>query len=133
MTCVFCGTAEKYIVAFNNLAYAVRDNSPVTPLHTLILPNRHVADYFELEPAERSAIDDLLDATRRDILARDPEVAGFNIGVNIGAVAGQTIFHCHVHLIPRRPGDVANPRGGVRAVIPGKADYGLVAPVVDLG
>lgn len=105
----------------------------MTPLHTLILPNRHIADYFELEPAERSAIDDLLEETRRGILARDPEVAGFNIGVNIGAVAGQTILHCHVHLIPRRPGDVANPRGGVRAVIPGKADYRLIASVVDLG
>jgi ATP adenylyltransferase len=60
---------------------------------------------------------------RLDILAHDPAVAGFNIGVNVGAVAGQTILHCHVHLIPRRRGDVANPRGGVRAVIPGKADY----------
>ena len=92
-------------------------------MHTLILPNRHVADYFELEPGEKRAIADLLDEMRRDVVVRDPTIAGYNIGVNIGAVAGQTIFHCHVHLIPRRPGDVANPRGGVRAVIPGRADY----------
>ena len=89
----------------------------MTPLHTLILPNRHIADYFELEPAERSAIDDLLEETRRGILARDPEVAGFNIGVNIGAVAGQTILHCHVHLIPRYAGDVPDAAGGVRRVL----------------
>lgn len=115
--------ARDHIVASNTLAYAVRDTSPVTPLHTLILPHRHIADYFKLDAGERNAIDALLEETRRDILLRDATVGGFNIGINIGAVAGQTIFHCHMHLIPRRPGDVANPRGGVRAVIPGKADY----------
>jgi diadenosine tetraphosphate (Ap4A) HIT family hydrolase len=115
--------ARDHIIASNALAYAVRDTSPVTPLHTLILPHRHVADYFELDSDEREAIDWLLGETRRDILTRDPAVNGFNIGVNVGAVAGQTIFHCHVHLIPRRRGDVANPHGGVRAIIPGKADY----------
>jgi diadenosine tetraphosphate (Ap4A) HIT family hydrolase len=114
---------KEQIVAGNSLAYAVRDTSPVTPLHTLILPNRHIADYFELEPSERRAIDDLIQEMHRDILARDDAVAGFNIGVNVGGAAGQTIFHRHVHLIPRRHGDVANPRGGVRAVIPGRADY----------
>jgi ATP adenylyltransferase len=123
MQCVFCTMNKEQIVARNSLAYAVRDTLPVTPLHTLILPNRHVADYFELDADEKHAIDDLLEETRMGILARDPTVAGFNIGVNVGVVAGQTIFHCHVHLIPRRPGDVTNPRGGVRAVIPGKADY----------
>jgi ATP adenylyltransferase len=123
MQCVFCTMNQEQIVARNSLAYAVRDTSPVTPLHALILPNRHVADYFELDADEKHAIDNLLEETRRDILMRDPTVAGFNIGINVGAAAGQTIFHCHVHLIPRRPGDVANPRGGVRAVIPGKADY----------
>ena len=123
MACVFCAMGAEHIIASNRLAYAVRDTSPVTPLHTLILPKRHVADYFELTAEERRAIEELQQETSRDILERDPAVAGFNLGVNIGAAAGQTIFHCHVHLIPRRPGDVANPRGGVRAVIPGKADY----------
>ena len=123
MACVFCTMGKDRIAASNNLAFAVRDTSPVTPLHTLILTHRHIADYFELEADEKAAIDELLREVRRDILALDSAVAGFNIGINIGGVAGQTIFHCHVHLIPRRPGDVPNPRGGVRAVIPGKADY----------
>jgi diadenosine tetraphosphate (Ap4A) HIT family hydrolase len=114
---------EEHIIARNGLAYAVRDTSPVTPLHTLILPNRHTPGYFDLDAKEKLAIDELLEETRRDILTRDSTVAGFNIGINVGAAAGQTIFHCHMHLIPRRPGDVANPRGGVRAVIPGRADY----------
>ena len=121
--CVFCAMGEQDILARNGLAYTVRDTSPVTPLHTLILPKRHIAGYFDLDAKEKLAIDELLEESRRNILTGDPTVAGFNIGINIGAVAGQTIFHCHVHLIPRRPGDVANPRGGVRGVIPGKADY----------
>ena len=114
---------EEHIIARNGLAYTVRDTSPVTPLHTLILPNRHISSYFDLDAKEKTATGELLEETRRDILTRDPTVAGFNIGINVGVAAGQTIFHCHVHLIPRRPGDVANPRGGVRAVIPGTADY----------
>jgi len=121
--CAFCVMAQQQFVASNRLAYGVRDTSPVTPLHTLVLPRRHVASYFDLDAREKRAIDDLLEGIRLDILARDPVVAGFNIGINVGEMAGQTIFHCHVHLIPRRPGDIANPRGGVRAVIPGKADY----------
>jgi diadenosine tetraphosphate (Ap4A) HIT family hydrolase len=114
---------EEHIVARNRLAYGVRDTSPVTSLHTLILPNRHVASYFDLDTEEKRAIEGLLEELRLDILARDRMIAGFNIGINVGEAAGQTIYHCHVHLIPRRPGDVANPRGGVRAVIPEKADY----------
>ena len=121
--CVFCSMSEEHIVARNGLAYTVRDTSPVTPLHTLILPSRHISSYFDLDSKEKTAIGELLEEARRDILTRDRTVAGFNIGINVGAAAGQTIFHCHMHLIPRRPGDVANPRGGVRAVIPEKADY----------
>ena len=121
--CVFCDPTPDHIVASDELAYAVRDTSPVTPLHTLILPRRHIASYFELAQDEHDAIRDLLATVRRDIMTSDPDVEGFNIGINVGEVAGQTIFHCHVHLIPRRRGDVANPRGGVRAVIPGKANY----------
>jgi len=121
--CVFCTIAEEQIAARNPFAYSVRDTSPVTALHTLILPKRHVSSYFDLEAEEKGSIDELLEHSRRDILALDPSVKGFNIGINVGEDAGQTIFHCHVHLIPRRRGDVANPRGGVRAVIPGKASY----------
>jgi ATP adenylyltransferase len=121
--CVFCTMAEDRFVIANRLAFAVRDSSPVTALHTLILPRRHVASYFDLHDAERRAIDELLERARREIVGQDASVAGFNIGVNIGEAAGQTIFHCHVHLMPRRVGDVANPRGGVRAVIPGRQSY----------
>jgi len=115
--CAFCAVAAEKIIAQNPLAYAVRDASPVTPLHTLVLPWRHAASYFDLENDEKRAIDALLTETRRAILAADPDVAGFNIGINVGEAAGQTIFHCHVHLIPRRRGDVADPTGGVHAAI----------------
>ena len=111
--CVFCVMPEEKIVAQTPLAYAVLDNSPVTPLHTLILTRRHVRCYFDLETDEKQALDQLIDKTRRAILLRDMSVAGFNIG----KVAGQTIFHCHVHLIPRRTGDALYPEGGIHAAI----------------
>jgi ATP adenylyltransferase len=114
---------EARFIAANTLAFAVHDTSPVTALHALILPRRHVSSYFGVDGAERNAMHELLDQVARDTVAQDPAVAGFNIGINVGEVAGQTLFHCHIHLIPRRRGDVANPRGGVRAVIPGKQSY----------
>jgi diadenosine tetraphosphate (Ap4A) HIT family hydrolase len=121
--CLFCHIASGRVIAQNDLAYAIHDGFPVTPLHTLVIPKRHVEDYFGLEAEELLAIDRLLHQLRTEILAQDPAVSGFNVGMNAGAVAGQTIFHCHVHLIPRRAGDVKNPRGGVRHVIPGKGFY----------
>lgn len=121
--CPFCRLPVERMVLCDDFGYAVRDTSPATPLHSLVLSRRHVASYFDLTEAEVVALHRLLAATRTDILRRDPSVEGFNVGINVGGVAGQTVFHCHVHLIPRRRGDVPNPRGGVRAVIPGKADY----------
>jgi ATP adenylyltransferase len=103
--CVFCTIAAGQIVAANPLAFALFDIAPVTRLHMLVLPKRHVALWFDLAADEKAAIDALLIACRGDILARDPTVRGFNIAVNIGAAAGQTIAHCHVHLVPRRAGD----------------------------
>ena len=103
--CVFCALPAAAVLAANPLAFAVRDKAPVTPFHSLVLPRRHVASWFDLKPEERLAIDDLLAALRADILARDPAVRGFNIGINIDEPAGQTIDHCHIHLVPRRPGD----------------------------
>lgn len=97
---------------------AVRDRFPVTPLHTLVVPKKHVGDYFDLRPEERADAERLLCRLREEILMEDPSVTGFNVGVNCGASAGQTIMHVHVHLIPRRDGDLDNPRGGVRGVIP---------------
>jgi ATP adenylyltransferase len=121
--CIFCALQGREVVAENSLAVAFRDAFPVTPLHTLIVPKRHVETYFGLFEPERRAISLLLDEVRHDILQRDSTVGGFNIGMNSGAVAGQTVMHAHVHLIPRRAGDVQEPRGGVRGVIPGKASY----------
>lgn len=121
--CPFCELPAERIVGVNELALAFRDGFPVTEHHTLIIPKRHAADYFGLYQPERNAIQALLEEQRDEILALDETVTGFNIGMNCGADAGQTVFHCHVHLIPRRTGDVAEPRGGVRGVIPGKQQY----------
>jgi diadenosine tetraphosphate (Ap4A) HIT family hydrolase len=121
--CPFCDFPKDRILAQNELAFAIRDGSPVTLLHTLIIPKRHVSGWFDLGTSEMKAYTDLLLWTKDAIREEDASVAGFNIGVNIGEAAGQTIFHCHIHLIPRRHGDVGNPRGGVRHVIPGKGDY----------
>jgi diadenosine tetraphosphate (Ap4A) HIT family hydrolase len=121
--CIFCQLHADRIIASNPLALAIRDNYPVTELHTLVIPKRHAATFFELFEPERRAINQLLDEVRTDILRKDALVSGFNIGMNSGETAGQTIAHAHVHLIPRRQGDVQEPRGGVRGVIPGKAVY----------
>jgi diadenosine tetraphosphate (Ap4A) HIT family hydrolase len=127
--CPFCLPGDREIVAANELAYATLDQYPVTPSHTLIVPRRHSATYFDLYDPERRAINLLLDQVRVRALAVDKTVEGFNIGMNCGEVAGQTVMHCHVHLIPRRRGDVEQPRGGVRGVIPSKAAYSnLAAP-----
>lgn len=120
--CVFC-ELDREVVAENELAYAIRDGFPVTPLHTLVIPKRHVADYFDLYQPELNAINQLLQEMRVSIRSEDDTVTGFNVGVNAGESAGQTVFHCHIHLIPRREGDVEEPRGGVRGVVAGKQDY----------
>lgn len=117
MTCLFCNVSSARVISENELAYAVRDGFPVTELHTLIIPKRHVEDYFGLTKEELLACDSLLHSIKDEIVSADSTVEGFNIGMNSGAVAGQTIFHCHIHLIPRRSGDVSNPRGGVRHLI----------------
>lgn len=121
--CPFCQLTPSRLVAENELAVAFRDAYPVTELHTLVIPKRHVADYFDLFQPERNAMQALMEDQRRLMLVADPSVTGFNIGINAGEDAGQTIFHCHIHLIPRREGDVENPRGGVRGVIPLKQKY----------
>lgn len=121
--CAFCRMSQGRIVHHNELAYAIRDAYPVTPLHTLIIPRRHVPDYFCLSEVEAVACNRLLEEAKREIEKIDPRVSGFNIGINVGETAGQTVFHCHLHLIPRRKGDVKNPRGGVRHLIPRRGDY----------
>jgi ATP adenylyltransferase len=121
--CLFCEIPEERVIAENELAYAIRDGFPVTELHTLIIPKRHVASYFDLGRPEVNAINELLSTLRNDVRLQDSTVTGFNLGINDGEPSGQTIFHCHVHLIPRRVGDIDNPRGGVRGVIPSKRSY----------
>ena len=118
--CPFCELSRDRIVASNEHALAFRDGFPVTEFHTLVIPRKHIETYFDLSAAERHSIHGLLELCHSEIMARDSKVEGFNIGWNCGRAAGQTVFHCHVHLIPRRVGDVDNPRGGVRGLIPGK-------------
>jgi ATP adenylyltransferase len=122
-SCIFCKMGPEAIVLENYLAFAAWDGFPVTRLDALVFPKRHVADYFALTNVELLACDELLRRLRERILEEDPSVGGFNVGINSGSVAGQTIFHCHIHLIPRRRGDVANPRGGIRNIIAGKGSY----------
>lgn len=122
-SCLFCSLPRERVIAENDSALAIRDGFPVTPLHTLVIPKRHVTDYFGLSAGELDACNALLQRLRRELLESDPNIDGFNIGMNCGETAGQTIFHCHIHLIPRRRGDVENPRGGVRHLIPGKGFY----------
>ena len=121
--CLFCHIPQKRILDENELAFGIRDAFPVTPGHCLIIPKRHTPSYFGLFRSELSACDYLLKDLRLQIMKSDSSVSGFNIGMNSGEDAGQTIFHCHIHLIPRRKGDVAEPRGGVRHMIPGKGSY----------
>jgi len=123
MGCLFCEIPPERVITSNELAYAIRDGFPVTPFHTLVIPKNHKIDYFSLSNEELLACDHLLKTLKGEIQALDPNVTGFNIGLNAGASAGQTVFHCHIHLIPRRDGDVSEPKGGVRHVIPGKGHY----------
>jgi ATP adenylyltransferase len=121
--CLFCSMPSARVIADDRLVYAIRDGFPVTSGHSLVIPKRHVEDFFGLTEDELIACSQMLQALRQSIMSEDSNVEGFNIGMNAGAVAGQTIFHCHIHLIPRRNGDVENPSGGVRHIIPGKGFY----------
>ena len=118
--CVFCNVRAP--IAENELAFAIFDRYPVSPGHVLILPKRHVESFFDTTSDERAAMLSLLNEWKQHTdrkLAPD----GYNVGVNIGVAAGQTVMHVHMHLIPRFTGDIQNPRGGVRGVIPAKQDY----------
>lgn len=121
--CPFCTPdPRRQIVAESATAYAIRDIFPVTPGHTLIIPKRHCASYFDLSFKEQAACWFMVNAVKKQIQA-EFNPYGFNVGVNIGKSAGQTIPHVHIHVIPRYTGDVKNPTGGVRGVIPDKQDY----------
>jgi diadenosine tetraphosphate (Ap4A) HIT family hydrolase len=121
--CAFCERITSgNLLASNELAVAFLDGYPVTPGHSLIIPRRHEANFLALTAAEQAAVWGLVDVVRRQLDASDaPD--GYNIGVNVGEAAGQTIAHAHLHVILRRRGDVPDPRSGVRWVVPDKAAY----------
>ena len=121
--CLFCNTKESGFTNQNELAYASYDTYPVSKYHCLIIPKRHIKDFFELTDEELVACNDLIRKVKDEVIKKDPNIDGFNLGTNIGSVSGQSILHCHFHLIPRREGDVENPQGGVRSVIPKKQHY----------
>ena len=121
--CLFCNIKESGCAHENSLAYASYDSYPVSEYHCLIIPKRHIKDYFDLSNEELVACNDLIKIVKKEIKDKDPSVKGFNLGTNIGKISGQSILHCHIHLIPRRDGDVENPQGGVRSVIPFKQHY----------
>ena len=121
--CLFCNIKESGVAHENDFAYASYDSYPVSKDHCLIIPKRHIVDYFDLSKKELIACDELIKIVKSEIVKKDQTVKGFNIGTNIGKASGQSIFHCHIHLIPRREGDVENPQGGVRSVIPNKQHY----------
>ena len=121
--CLFCNIKESSFAEENDLAYASYDTYPVTDYHCLIIPKRHIKDYFDLTQEEIIACYQLIKKIKKEIEIKDKSVKGFNIGTNSGKVAGQSIMHSHIHLIPRREGDVKNPQGGVRSVIPLKQHY----------
>ena len=121
--CLFCNIKESDLADENTLAYVSYDTYPVSESHCLIIPKRHVKDYFELTNDEVIACNELIKKIKHEIINKDASVKGFNIGTNVGLIAGQSVMHCHIHLIPRRKGDVENPQGGVRSVIPLKQHY----------
>ena len=121
--CLFCNPKASEVVYENDLAYASYDSYPVSDQHCLIIPKRHIVDYFELSNEELISCNDLIKIVKNEILNKDQTVKAFNIGTNAGKESGQSIMHCHIHVIPRREGDVENPQGGVRSVIPKKQHY----------
>ena len=121
--CPFCSLPQSKILRESETCMVIHDGYPVTHLHTLIITKRHAKTYYDLNAEERRDVEVHLENEREIILAADPLVTGFNIGINCGASAGQTIFHFHCHVIPRYIGDMDEPEGGVRGVIPEKMKY----------
>ncbi|MDK9718667.1 MAG: HIT family protein [Trichlorobacter sp.] len=121
-TCPFCNRNDTKIIHANDHALAIYDGFPVTRGHSLVIPKRHVASFFETTREEQTAMLELL-AEIRELLQKEHNPDGFNIGINDGTAAGQTVMHLHIHLIPRYAGDQPDPRGGVRWIFPDKAAY----------
>ena len=123
-SCPFCSMIQSGdVVIDGNLAAVILDGFPVTIGHSLVIPKRREPDFSKLSTDEQSEILSLASERMRKLQSEDPSITGFNLGVNVGTSAGQTVEHAHLHVIPRREGDVEDPRGGVRWVMPSKADY----------
>lgn len=120
--CVFCNLEPSKVRDHNDRAVTILDGFPVSPGHTLVIPLRHMETYFDASPEERAAFWELVEVTR-ERLDREFQPDGYNIGINVGRAAGQTVMHLHIHVIPRYTGDMEDPRGGVRHVIPEKGKY----------
>jgi len=120
--CPFCNPLPEDIVAKNDICYARWDLYPVSRGHLLVIPFRHTLDFFSMTPKEKGALISLID-TCKDVIETEFSPAGYNIGFNVGLAGGQTVMHCHCHVIPRYVGDVPDPRGGIRGVVPGKRGY----------
>jgi diadenosine tetraphosphate (Ap4A) HIT family hydrolase len=120
--CPFCTLPTSRVVQENDAAILILDGFPISPGHSIIIPKRHIGSFFDATAPERAALLALLDKAK-EIVEQTHKPAGYNIGINDGAAAGQTVPHLHIHLIPRYEGDQDDPRGGVRWVIPDKADY----------
>lgn len=122
MDCPFCQLDDNRILTSNQFGMAFRDGFPISPGHTLIIPRQHVASLFDLTTEERQSLWELVAAVRTNLMEEfHPD--GFNVGLNDGQAAGQTVMHAHIHVIPRYKGDAIDPRGGVRWIIPTKAAY----------
>ena len=122
--CIFCSKKNCKVIKTTNFFFIIRDTAyPVTEHHTLIISNRHIDNYFDLNKEEIVELDEIIKQQKKELQILDKTISGFNIGTNIGKDAGQSIMHCHIHLIPRRKGDVEDPKGGVRGVIPSKQKY----------
>ena len=121
--CPFCNKKKQKIIYSSKFIYVVRDSFPVTKYHSLIIPHRHISNFFDLNNDELKNLSEILKKERQSLLNLDKEITAFNVGVNAGKDAGQSVMHCHIHLIPRRKGDIENPGGGVRGVIASKQKY----------
>ena len=120
--CVFSHVPDERVVHESINWLVIRDGYPVSPGHTLILPQRHIKDYFDINTSEHAELPSVIDSVKSQ-LDKEFSPSAYNIGINCGEDAGQTVFHLHIHIIPRFKGDQEDPRGGVRWVIPEKADY----------
>ena len=121
--CIFCSKEKLNIIYEDDIFYVIRDAYPVTTDHTLIILNEHNKTYFDLRDKDIVQLNNIIKFQKDSLIGKDNSITGFNIGINQGETAGQTVMHLHIHLIPRRNGDVNDPRGGVRGVIPSKQKY----------